>query len=237
MESLRPKMIQWLSTLRIVKGILTQFDKWYAEYVSREENAMADALSKIASSEIENYPRSFYFQEYYNDNNIKLCFTSVTHPQANRQAKVANRIILDGLKKRVQCSRNTWTDELPPIQWAYRPTCKVTTEATPFMLAYGTEVVVPVKITHRSPRVETYEPKINEEGMRLSLDLVDKVRDEANGRNIEHQWRASLYYNKRVKERFFQQGYLVLRNIKASGVEEKGNLTPNWEGPYKVKKY
>ncbi|XP_074348236.1 uncharacterized protein LOC141687000 [Apium graveolens] len=48
--------------LRVVKGILTQFDEWYAEHVLREENIMVDALSQFASSEIENYPRSIYFQ-------------------------------------------------------------------------------------------------------------------------------------------------------------------------------
>ncbi|XP_074328040.1 uncharacterized protein LOC141665953 [Apium graveolens] len=48
--------------LRFVKGILTQFDEWYAEHVPREENTTADALSQFALSEIENYPRSIYFQ-------------------------------------------------------------------------------------------------------------------------------------------------------------------------------
>ncbi|XP_074377078.1 uncharacterized protein LOC141718599 [Apium graveolens] len=48
--------------LRIVKGILTQFDKWYAEHIPREENTMADTLSKFSLSEMENYPRSIYFQ-------------------------------------------------------------------------------------------------------------------------------------------------------------------------------
>ncbi|XP_074336624.1 uncharacterized protein LOC141673783 [Apium graveolens] len=48
--------------LRVVKGILTQLDEWCAEHVSRQENTTADALSQFASSEIENYPRSIYFQ-------------------------------------------------------------------------------------------------------------------------------------------------------------------------------
>ncbi|XP_074337636.1 uncharacterized protein LOC141674832 [Apium graveolens] len=126
------------------------------------------------------------FKEYCNDNNIELQFTSVAHPQANRQEEVANRNILDGLKKRVERSRNTWMDELLPILWVYRTTCKVTTEATPFMLTYGAEAVVPLEITHGSPRVKVYEPETNEEGMRLALDLIDEVRDEANGRNAEH---------------------------------------------------
>ncbi|XP_074356056.1 uncharacterized protein LOC141695731 [Apium graveolens] len=50
--------------LRVVKGILTQFDECYTKYVPRDENNTADALSKSASSEIENYPRSVYFQVF-----------------------------------------------------------------------------------------------------------------------------------------------------------------------------
>ncbi|XP_074362142.1 uncharacterized protein LOC141702338 [Apium graveolens] len=176
------------------------------------------------------------FKEHCDDNSIELRFTSVAHPQANGQAEIANRIILDGLKKRVEYSRNTWVDELLPILWAYHTTCKVTTEATPFMLAYGADAVVPLEITHGSPRIEAYEPETNEEGMRLALDLIDEVRDEGNACNAEHQQRASLYYNRRVKERFFQQGDLVLRKIEASGVGERGKLASNWEGPYKVRK-
>ncbi|XP_074336007.1 uncharacterized protein LOC141673173 [Apium graveolens] len=48
--------------LRVVNGILTQFDEWYVKHVPREVNTMADALSQFVSSEIENYPRSIYFQ-------------------------------------------------------------------------------------------------------------------------------------------------------------------------------
>ncbi|XP_074337213.1 uncharacterized protein LOC141674404 [Apium graveolens] len=104
------------------------------------------------------------------------------------------------------------------------------------MLAYGAEAVVPLEITHGSPRIEAYEPETNEEVLRLALDLIDEFRDEANARNAEHQRRASLHYNRRVKERFFQQGDLVLGKIEASGVGERGKLAPNWEGPYKVRK-
>ena len=67
------------------------------------------------------------FRKYCDDNDIDLRFTSVAHPQANGQAEVGNRIILDGLKKRVEHSRRNWVEELLPILWAYRTTCKVTT--------------------------------------------------------------------------------------------------------------
>ncbi|XP_074327503.1 uncharacterized protein LOC141665397 [Apium graveolens] len=48
--------------LRVMKGILTQFDEWYAKHVPREENTTSYALSKFTSPEIENYPRSIYFR-------------------------------------------------------------------------------------------------------------------------------------------------------------------------------
>ncbi|XP_074337256.1 uncharacterized protein LOC141674446 [Apium graveolens] len=125
------------------------------------------------------------FKEYCDDNSIEVRFISVAHPQENGQAEVAHRIILDGLKKRVERSRNTWVDELFPILWAYHTTYKVTTEATPFMLAYRAEAVVPLEITHGSLRIEAYEPEIKEKGMRLTLDLIDEDMDEANAHNAE----------------------------------------------------
>ncbi|XP_063949979.1 uncharacterized protein LOC135152800 [Daucus carota subsp. sativus] len=175
------------------------------------------------------------FVGYCNDYSIELRFTSVAHPQANGQAEVANRIILDGPKKRVEKAHGSWAEEILPILWAYRTTCKVSTGATPFQLAYRAEAVVPLEITHTSPRVQQYEPEANEEGMRLALDMIDEVRDEANARIVESQKRASYYYNLRVKERFFRKGDLVLRKAEASGVGPEGKMAPNWEGPYQVK--
>lgn len=55
-------------------------------------------------------------------------------------------------------------------------------------------------------RIRAYEPESNEEDMRLSLDLIDEVRDKANAKNEEYHKRASSYYNLKVKERIFRQG-------------------------------
>lgn len=55
-------------------------------------------------------------------------------------------------------------------------------------------------------RIREYEPESNEEDMRLSLDLIDEVRDKANAKNEEYHKRASSYYNLKVKERIFRQG-------------------------------
>ena len=43
------------------------------------------------------------------------------------------------------------------------------------MLAYGAEAVVPVEISHSSPRIQAFNAEENEEGQRLALDLIDEV--------------------------------------------------------------
>nr|XP_017225332.1 PREDICTED: uncharacterized protein LOC108201552 [Daucus carota subsp. sativus] len=67
-------------------------------------------------------------------------------------------------------------------------------------LAYGAEAVVPLEITHTSSRVQQYGPEANEEGMRLALDMIDEIRDQAHAKIVENQKRASYYYNLRIKD-------------------------------------
>ncbi|XP_074355803.1 uncharacterized protein LOC141695458 [Apium graveolens] len=155
----------------LVRAVMTQFDECHVEHILREENAKADALSKFASSEIEKFrygiPRILVTDNGTQFNNEEF--------RKYWQAEVANRIILDGLKKRIEKSRNNWVDKILPTLWTYRTTCRVTTGATPFMLAYGAEAVVPVEISHSSPRIQAYNAEEDEEGQRLALDLIDKV--------------------------------------------------------------
>lgn len=47
---------------RMVKALMTQFEECSVEHIPREENMKADALSKFASSEIEDYAGNVYFQ-------------------------------------------------------------------------------------------------------------------------------------------------------------------------------
>ncbi|XP_074377950.1 uncharacterized protein LOC141719467 [Apium graveolens] len=109
--------------------------------------------------------------------------------------------------------------------------------ATPFMLPYAVEAVVPAEISHSSPRIQAYNVQENKEGQRLATDMIEEVRDEAHDKIVKYQKKVSFYYNLRVKERFFKQGGPVLKKIEASGVRvgQKRKLAPNWEGPFKFK--
>jgi len=58
----------------------------------------------------------------------------------------------------------------------YRTTIRTPTGETPFKLAYGSDVVIPVEVNLTSYRVAHYNNEENEKQLRLSLDLIDKVR-------------------------------------------------------------
>ena len=63
--------------------------------------------------------------------------------------------------------------------WAYRTTVRTPTGETPFKLAYGSEAIIPAEVHMASHRVKKYQAEENEEQLRLNLDLMDKVRMDA----------------------------------------------------------
>ncbi|GAV68239.1 hypothetical protein CFOL_v3_11742 [Cephalotus follicularis] len=94
-----------------------------------------------------------------------------------------------------------------------------------------------VEIGVDSPRVVHYNQVENEKGLRAGLDLVEELRNKVEIRVAVYQQRLSHYYNNRVNPKPLKEGDLVLRNTAISSpTSTRGNLTPNWEGPYKVKK-
>jgi hypothetical protein len=65
------------------------------------------------------------------------------------------------------------------VLWAYRTTTRTPTGATTFSLAYGYEAVIPTEVGSPSFRVAHYNPGLNDEGIKLNLDLLQERRDEA----------------------------------------------------------
>jgi len=77
---------------------------------------------------------------------IKHVFTSIEHPQTNGQVESVNRVLLRGLKRRLDKAKGTWAEEVPRIVWAYRTTPQSTTKETPFSLVYGSAAMILVEI-------------------------------------------------------------------------------------------
>ena len=112
------------------------------------------------------------------------------------------------------------------------------TGETPFRLTYGTEAVIPVEVGVTSIRRETFNEECNDDELRLNLDCLDKVRDQASSKMTKYQQKMAEYYNKRVKLRRLDIGDLGLRRITiATKDPAQGKLGPTWEGPYRVVHY
>ena len=88
-----------------------------------------------------------------------------------------------------------WPEELPSVLWAYKTTTKTPIGETPFNLTYGTEVVIPVEIRLTSLRKEFFDEHSNDDQLKLNLDCLDEVRDQASQRISKYQQKMVEYYN------------------------------------------
>jgi ribonuclease HI len=153
------------------------------------------------------------FQEFCEELGIHNHYSSPGHLQANGQVEVTNRSLLKMIKTRLEGAKGLWPKELPNILWAYRTTARTPTGETPFRLTYGTEAVIPVEIGLTTWRTRHHDKDGNDSLLRIDLDLLDEVRDQAEARTRVYQQRMARYYNRRVKHREFKVGDLVLRKI------------------------
>ncbi|XP_025664473.1 uncharacterized protein [Arachis hypogaea] len=170
------------------------------------------------------------FKEFLEGLRVSHRFSSVEHPQTNGQVESANKIIVKGLKKRLDEAKGLWADELGSVLWSYQTTPQTST-GTPFRLTYGVEAVIPVEIGDPSPRKTVGG---NDEG--AERDLIDEVRSIAHLKELALKQRISLRYNHGVIRREFVTDDLVLRrNDIGPPTPGEGKLTPNWEGPYRIK--
>ncbi|XP_057962305.1 uncharacterized protein LOC131153872 [Malania oleifera] len=85
------------------------------------------------------------FKKFYSDLSIKLLFALVVHPQSNGQVENMNRMILHGLRMRLESMQGRWAEELPSLIWAYYTTKRAATGEIPFMLVFGAEAVIPAE--------------------------------------------------------------------------------------------
>ncbi|KAL0462458.1 UNVERIFIED_CONTAM: hypothetical protein Slati_0133400 [Sesamum latifolium] len=180
----------------------------------------------------EKVPLGRTIQEWCQGLHIRQRFTTVAHPQANGQVKVTNRILVQGIKRRLKRVGGNWAEEITSVLWAYRTTPRGSTGESPFSLVYGTEAIIPVELGIPSRRVMNFSEECNENLLRENLDLIEELREKAFLRIQRYKNIMINSYNKRVKSRSFQVGDLVLR--RADALKPIGKLDPTWEGPYKV---
>ncbi|XP_060182531.1 uncharacterized protein LOC132612242 [Lycium barbarum] len=132
-----------------------------------------------------------------------------------------------------------WHEQLPYALLGYPITARTSTEATPYLLVYGTEVVIPAEVEISSLRIVQGAKLDNAEWARTryeQLALIDEKRMIAVCHGQFYQKRMARTFNKRVKTRLFQIRQLVLKRIFPHQEEYKGKFAPNWKGPHVIRK-
>ena len=135
---------------------------------------------------------------------------------------MTNRTLLKIIKTKLDDAKGAWPEELPNILWAYRTTARTPTGETPFRLTYGTEAMIPVEVGVTSTRREVFHEESNNDHLRINLDCLDDVREEASVRVTKYQQKMADYYNKRVKLRQLDIEDLVMRKG-SSALHGKGH--------------
>ena len=106
-------------------------------------------------------------------------YSTLAYPQGNGQAEAVNKVILSGLKKRLDDAKGKWVEELPHVLWTYRTTPRRSTGETPFSMTYGAEAVILLEFGFPTTRTSSFNPKDNGEHLARGLDLIDEKRENA----------------------------------------------------------
>nr|XP_019068088.1 uncharacterized protein K02A2.6-like [Solanum lycopersicum] len=158
-------------------------------------------------------------------------------PKANGAVEAANKNIKKILRKMVQGSRQ-WHEKLPFALMGYRTTVRTSVGATPYLLVYGTEAVIPAEVKIPSLRTIVEAEIEDTEWVKLRLEqlaLIEEKRLTSIYFGQLYQQRMARAYNKKVRPRNFEVGQLVVKRILPHQDEAKGKFAPNWQGPYVIK--
>ena len=91
------------------------------------------------------------------------------------------------------------------------------------------------KVHMTNHRVMKYQDEDGREQLHLNLDLIDKVRMNAEQRTARYKNLMARQYDEMLKPKRFNIGDLVLKRVSLVARNPTyGKLGPNCEGPYKV---
>ncbi|XP_050262614.1 uncharacterized protein LOC126707068 [Quercus robur] len=152
------------------------------DFVKRCDSCQRFRIPRTIISDNGRQFDSHGFRSFCSSLGIKNKYSSPGHPQANGQTKVTNRTLLKIIKFRLVGAKGAWLKELPSVLWAYRMTTRTPTGETPFNLTYNTETVILVEVGLTSLRREFFDEQCNDDQLRLNLDYLDEVRNQASQR-------------------------------------------------------
>ena len=119
------------------------------------------------------------FRRYCGELGITNRYFTPAYPQGNGQAEAVNKVIVSGLKKRLDDAKGKWVEGLPHVLWTYRTTPCRSTGETPFSMTYGAEAIIRLETGFPMSRTSSFNPRDNDEQLIKSLDLIEEKRENA----------------------------------------------------------
>jgi transposase InsO family protein len=161
---------------------------------------------------------------------VKRCVSTAFHPQTDGQTERVNQTLECYLRCYVDYQQDDWLSLLPSAEYACNSHVNASTGKVPF------EVVL-----RYSPQFRTQpalqEPVRNKDNP-AARELAEKIDDGIKeGKNLweDAQKAMSKYYNKKHKERTYQEGEKVMlsaKNIRMRKASKK--LTDRYIGPFTI---
>ncbi|XP_022764236.1 uncharacterized protein LOC111309440 [Durio zibethinus] len=235
---------------RFIFVMIDYFTKWveaasYAnvthsvvcKFIKKEIICRYGLPEKIISDNAKNL-NSKMMQEICAQYKIKHHNSAPYRPKMNGAVEAANKNIKRILEKMTETYKD-WHEKLPFALHAYRTSVRTSTGATPFSLVYGMEAVLPVEVEIPSLRVLKEVELEEAEWIREryeQLNFIEEKRLTALCHGQLYQRRMMRAHDKKTRPRCFREGELVLKRILPIQHDSRGKWTPNWEGPYVVKR-
>ena len=101
-------------------------------------------------------------------------YSTPAYSQKNGQVEAVNKVIVSGLKKRLDNAKGKWVEDLPYVFWTYRITPRKSTGETSFLMTYGAEAVIPLETRFPTLRTSSFAPNNNDMLLKKSLDLIEE---------------------------------------------------------------
>ena len=154
--------------------------------------------------------------------------TSVPYrPQSQGNVERQNRILIDGLQKRLLDYGKSWSEHLPYVEYVHNTTPFSKTGMSPYLVFFG-----------REPYLPPYAPKENAVKDVKSSQFLQELRDrakellaETNRKADEQRKKETERYNRKVKHEPFEVGDRVYEKVEV----RSNKLDPKWSQPHRIK--
>ena len=153
------------------------------------------------------------FKRYCCDLGITNRYSTPAYLHGNGQAETVNKVIVSGLKKRLDDAKGKWVEELLHVFWTYQTTPCRSTGETLFSMTDGAEVVIPLETGFPTLKTSSFNPSDNNGLLEKSLDFIEERRESAMVQLANYQQKLKQGYDANVKLRPLAPGDLVLRKV------------------------